>query len=146
MDLIIYFDQLLVSITQNNGSKILLVGLAYKSNLDDMRESPTFELMHLLEELGVEVAFYNSYIPTIPTTREHAEYMGRNSVEWNQATISEFDAVLIATDHSDIDYQELADWSNCVIDTRNAMKGIPPRPYFFSRGYMFTPTGGWVLI
>ena len=105
-----------------NGSKILLVGLAYKPNVDDMRESPTFELMHLFEELGAEVAFYDSYIPTIPSTREHAEYTGRNSVGWNQATISEFDAVLIATNHSDIDYQELADWSDCVIDTRNAMK------------------------
>lgn len=87
----------------------------------------TDELMHLLEELGAEVAFYDSYIPTIPPTREHAEYTGRNSVEWNQATISEFDAVLIATNHSDINYQELADWSGCVIDTRNAMKGIPSK-------------------
>ena len=110
-----------------NGSKILLVGLGYKPNVDDMRESPTFELMHLLEELGAEVAFYDNYIPTIPPTREHAEYTGRNSVEWNQATISEFDAVLIATNHSDINYQELADWSDCVIDTRNAMKGIPSK-------------------
>ena len=110
-----------------NGSKILLVGLAYKPNVDDMRESPTFELMHLLEELGAEVAFYDSYIPTIPPIREHAEYTGRNSVEWDQATISEFDAVLIATNHSDINYQELADWSDCVIDTRNAMKGIPSK-------------------
>ena len=104
-----------------------LVGLAYKPNVDDMRESPTFELMYLLEELGAEVAFYDSYIPTIPPTREHAEYTGRNSVEWNQDTISAFDAVLIATNHSDINYKELADWSRCLIDTRNAMKGIPPR-------------------
>ena len=110
-----------------NGSKILLVGLAYKPNVDDMRESPAFELMHLLEELGAEVAFYDSYIPTIPSNREHTKYTGRNSVEWNQSTISIFDAVLIATNHSDINYQELADWSDCVIDTRNAMKGISPR-------------------
>lgn len=110
-----------------NGSKILLVGLAYKPNVDDIRESPTFELMDLLEELGAEVAFYDSYIPTIPPTREHPEYIGRNSVEWNKASISEFDAVLIATNHSDINYHELADWSDCVIDTRNAMKGVIPK-------------------
>ena len=66
-----------------NGSKILLVGLAYKPNVDDMRESPTFELMHLLEELGAEVAFYDSYIPTIHH-REHAEYTGKYSVEWDR--------------------------------------------------------------
>ena len=107
-----------------NGSKILLVGLAYKPNVDDMRESPTFEMMHLLEELGAEVAFYDSYIATIPPTREHAEYTGRSSVEWNKATIGEFDAVLIATNHSDINFQELADWSDCVIDTRNAMSSV----------------------
>ena len=110
-----------------NGSKILLVGLAYKPNVDDIRESPTFELMDLLEKLGAEVAFYDSYIPTIPPTREHPEYIGRNSVEWNKASISEFDAVLIATNHSDINYHELADWSDCVIDTRNAMKGVIPK-------------------
>ena len=110
-----------------NGSKILLVGLAYKPNVDDMRESPTFELFHLLEELGAEVAYYDSYIPTIPPTREHAHYMGRSSVEWNKESISGYDAVLISTNHSDIDYSELAEWSDCIIDTRNAMKGINPK-------------------
>ena len=110
-----------------NGSRILLVGLAYKPNVDDMRESPAIELMHLLEELGAEVAYYDSYIQTIPPNREHFEYTGRNSIEWKKSTISEFDAVLITTNHSDINYQELADWSSCIIDTRNAMKGIPPK-------------------
>jgi UDP-N-acetyl-D-glucosamine dehydrogenase len=110
-----------------NGSKILLVGLAYKPNVDDMRESPTFELFHLLEELGAEVAYYDSYIPTIPPTREHAHYTGRSSVEWNKKIISGYDAVLISTNHSDIDYSELAEWSDCIIDTRNAMKSISPK-------------------
>jgi UDP-N-acetyl-D-glucosamine dehydrogenase len=110
-----------------NGSRILLVGLAYKPNVDDMRESPTFELFHLLEELGADIAYYDPYIPTIPPTREHAHYTGKQSIEWNQATVAGFDAVLISTDHSDIDYAQLAEWSDCIIDTRNAMKSATPK-------------------
>ena len=110
-----------------NGSKILLVGLAYKPDVDDMRESPTFELFHLLEELGAEVAYYDPYIPTIPPTREHANYTGKKSTDWNEATVASFDAVLISTNHSDIDYSELAKWSDCIIDTRNAMIGVSPK-------------------
>ena len=110
-----------------NGSKILLVGLAYKPNVDDMRESPTFELFHLLEELGADIAYYDPYIPTIPPTREHAHYTGKQSIEWNQETVAGFDAVLISTDHSDIDYAQLAEWSDCIIDTRNAMKSVTPK-------------------
>ena len=110
-----------------NGSKILLVGLAYKPNVDDMRESPTFELFHLLEELGADIAYYDPYIPTIPPTREHAHYTGKQSIEWNQATVAGFDAVLISTDHSDIDYAQLAEWSDCIIDPRNAMKSVTPK-------------------
>lgn len=110
-----------------NGSKILLVGLAYKPNVDDMRESPTFELFHLLEELGADIAYYDPYIPTIPPTREHAHYTGKQSIEWNQETLAGFDAVLISTDHSDIDYAQLAEWSDCIIDTRNAMKSVTPK-------------------
>jgi UDP-N-acetyl-D-glucosamine dehydrogenase len=110
-----------------NGSKILLVGLAYKPNVDDMRESPTFELFHLLEELGAVIAYYDPYIPIIPPTREHAHYTDKQSIEWNQETVAGFDAVLISTNHSDIDYAQLAEWSDCIIDTRNAMKSVTPK-------------------
>ena len=110
-----------------NGSRILLVGLGYKPNVDDMRESPTFELFHLLEEQGADIAYYDPYIPTIPPTREHAHYKGKQSIEWNQETVASFDAVLISTDHSDIDYAQLAEWSDCIIDTRNAMKSVTPK-------------------
>ena len=105
------------------GSRILLVGLAYKPDVDDMREYPTFILLDLLKQRGAEVAYYDPYIPVIRPTREHANWTGTHSVEWNQRTISGFDAVLIATNHKAVNYQELADWAECIIDSRNAMSG-----------------------
>lgn len=107
-----------------NGSKILVVGLAYKPDVDDMRESPTFKIFHLLEELGAEIEYYDSYIPEIWETREHAEYTGKKTIDWNKETIEQFDAVVISTNHSDINYKELAEWTDCLVDTRNAMVGI----------------------
>ncbi len=110
-----------------NGSKILVIGLAYKPDIDDMRESPTFKIFDLLKEVGAEISYYDQYIPTISETREHKEYTGQKSIKWNKDTISGFDAVIISTNHSDINYSELANWNNCIIDTRNAMKGIEPK-------------------
>lgn len=103
-----------------NGSRILMVGLAYKPNVDDMRESPTFVLMHKAEALGAEVDYFDTYIPVIPPTREHAEYTGRKTVEWSEAVIRSYDAVIIATDHKNVDYASLAAWSKLIVDTRNA--------------------------
>lgn len=105
-----------------NGSKILVVGLAYKPDVDDMRESPTFKIFDLLKQTGADVSYYDTFIPEVLPTREHAEWTGKKSIEWNKNTISEFDAVIISTNHSNINYQELADWCSCIIDTRNAMK------------------------
>ena len=107
-----------------SGSRILVIGMAYKKNVDDMRESPTFKIFDLLKAKGAEIAYYDPFIPEIWETREHAEYTGKKTVEWNKETVSEFDAVVISTNHSSIDYAELASWSDCVIDTRNSMKGI----------------------
>src|SRR4030095_4537346 len=76
------------------GSKILILGLAYKPNVDDERESPSNVLMNLLAERGAEVAYYDPYVPVIKATREHPQFTGRKSVEWNRATIENFDAVL----------------------------------------------------
>jgi UDP-N-acetyl-D-glucosamine dehydrogenase len=108
-----------------NGSKILLVGLAYKANVDDMRESPTFTLMHLLEDRGASVAYYDPYVPVITPTREHANYTGRKSVGWSKEEVSKYDAVLIATAHDSVNYKELAQWADLIVDTRNAMAEIP---------------------
>lgn len=105
-----------------NGSKILVIGLAYKPDVDDMRESPTFKIFDLLKERGAQVEYYDNYIPEIPSSREHQEWTGTKSISWQEDIISKFDAVVISTNHSEINYQQLGQWCNCIIDTRNAMK------------------------
>jgi UDP-N-acetyl-D-glucosamine dehydrogenase len=111
-----------------NGSCILLLGLAYKADVDDMRESPTFILLDLLKKRGAKVAYYDPHVPVIRPTREHAHWTGVTSVVWDQPTVSSFDAVVIATAHKSVNYQQLADWSDCIIDTRNAMASVSVRP------------------
>lgn len=107
-----------------NGSKILIVGLAYKKNVDDMRESPSLVLTELFETQGASVDYHDPYLPEIPHSREHDALAGRKSIDLSPETISEFDAVLISTNHDGLDYQMLANESKLIIDTRNAMKGI----------------------
>ena len=110
-----------------NGSRVLIVGLAYKPNVDDERESPSYTLMEILKSRGAEVAYYDPYVPVIRPTREHAHWTGTRSVGWNRETVQSFDAVIIATNHQSVNYQELAEWSSCVVDTRNAMSNIAVR-------------------
>ena len=111
-----------------NGSKVLLLGLAYKPDVDDMRESPTYTLLDLLKSRGAEVAYYDPHIPVVRPTREHANWTGTKSVEWNRQTISSFDAVVISTNHKAVNYQELAEWAECIIDSRNAMVSVKTKP------------------
>ncbi len=111
-----------------NGSHILVLGLAYKPNVDDERESPSYVLMEKLQSRGAKVAYYDPYVPVIRPTREHAHWTGTKSVEWNRETIASFDLVLIATAHQTVNYAELADWASVIVDTRNAMHGIPTAP------------------
>jgi UDP-N-acetyl-D-glucosamine dehydrogenase len=111
-----------------NGSRVLIVGLAYKPNVDDERESPSYTLMELLKQRGAEPAYYDPYVPIIRPTREHAHWTGTRSVEWNRQTIESFDAVIISTNHQAVNYQELVDWSPCIVDTRNAMASIKAKP------------------
>ena len=106
------------------GSRILILGLAYKPNVDDERESPSYLLMSLLAERGAEVEYYDPYVPVIKPTREHPQWAGKKSIEWNQGSIASFDLVLIATNHNSVNYRELADWSDCIVDTRNAMSSL----------------------
>ncbi len=106
------------------GSRILVVGLAYKPNVDDERESPSYRLLEKLQANGAEAAFYDPYVPVIGPTREHPQWAGAKSVTWDRETIAGFDAVLISTAHSSVNYEELADWAQCIVDTRNIMAPI----------------------
>jgi UDP-N-acetyl-D-glucosamine dehydrogenase len=107
--------------------RVLVLGLAYKANVDDDRESPSYVLMNLLEAQGAEVSYYDPHIPVIRPSREHSHWAGIESVKWNRKTISAFDAVLISTAHAAVNYKQLADWARLIVDTRNAMAGIKTR-------------------
>ena len=111
-----------------NGSKVLIVGLAYKPNVDDDRESPSYILLEMLKHKGAEPSYYDPYVPVIRPTREHPQWAGTKSITWDKATVSAFDAVLIATNHKDINYAELAAWAPCIVDSRNAMNGVATQP------------------
>ena len=106
------------------GSLILILGLAYKADVDDLRESPTFVLMRLLEARGAKVDYFDPHIPVIGRTREHAKYAGKKSVRWSRQSLAKYDAVLISTAHRSVNYQELADWAKVIVDTRNAMAAV----------------------
>lgn len=103
-----------------NGAKILMIGMAYKPNVDDMRETPALKIIDLLEDRGAKVAYYDPFIPVIPTTREHPEYAGRESVTLSADAIQSYDAVVIVTDHEGVDYKMIVDNAKLVIDSRNA--------------------------
>ncbi len=107
-----------------NGSRVLILGLAYKSNVDDDRESPSYKLLEMLKERGAQVGYHDPYVPVIKETREHPQWAGTKSVVWDQATISSYDLVLVSTAHANVNYAELGEWAGCIVDTRNAMKGI----------------------
>ena len=111
-----------------NGSRILMLGIAYKPNVDDDRESPSYHLLDLLQERGGEMSYYDPHVPEIRPTRVHPQWAGLKCVDWSQESIGGFDAVVISTDHQRVNYEELAEWAPLIIDTRNAMNGIETKP------------------
>jgi UDP-N-acetyl-D-glucosamine dehydrogenase len=111
-----------------NGSKVLVVGVAYKREIDDLRESPALDVIRLLEEQGAEVSFHDPYIARF---REdgHGGYDAHNApvregVELSADTLGSADAVVIVTDHKTVDYQLIMDHASLVVDTRNAMSNL----------------------
>ena len=113
-----------------SGSKVLVLGLAYKANVDDDRESPSYVLMELLKQHGAEVSYYDPFVPVIKMTREHPQWAGTRSIEWGRERVAAFDCVLIATAHACLDYKQLADWAQVIVDTRNAMPFATPSPRY----------------
>lgn len=104
--------------------RILIVGLAYKPDVDDIRESPSFVIMRLLAELGAQLDYYDPHVPDIMVTRSFPEFSGLQSIAWEQATLARFDLAIVVTAHRAIDYRELVNWVPLIVDTRNATAGI----------------------
>lgn len=105
-----------------NGARVLIVGIAYKKNVDDMRESPALKLIELLEARGSKIEYFDPYVPKIPMTREHAELAGRESVIWREDLTAGYDATLIVTDHDGVDYAAMVAHAPLLVDTRNACR------------------------
>jgi UDP-N-acetyl-D-glucosamine dehydrogenase len=107
-----------------NGANILIMGVAYKKNVDDSRESPALRIIEILQAAGAKVSYYDPHLPEIPMTREHAALAGMRSIAFDAATVAGFDAAMITTDHDAVDYGALVKWSKLVVDTRNATKAV----------------------
>ena len=103
-----------------NGSKILVLGLAYKRDIDDLRESPSLTIIELLREKGATVSYNDPYFPTVGQGRHYALNMTNTPLD----NLDQYDAVMIVTDHSSYDYQAIVEQAQLVVDTRNATKGI----------------------
>lgn len=104
------------------GARILLLGAAYKKNVDDMRESPSLHLITMLKEKGALVDYHDPYVPHLKPMRRYN--LGLESIDLTAENIAGYDAVLISTDHDEVDYQLVADHAKLVVDTRNAMKRV----------------------
>ena len=105
-----------------SGARVLVMGVAYKKNVDDMRESPALKLIELIEARGSIVDFHDPYVPRVPRTRDYPGLQGREGVEWKSGLASGYDAALIVTDHDGVDYASLVSDAPLVVDTRNACR------------------------
>ncbi|HXX70802.1 MAG TPA: nucleotide sugar dehydrogenase [Candidatus Acidoferrum sp.] len=105
------------------GSKVLLLGVAYKKDVDDLRESPSLKMLELLTERGAEVDYNDPYFPALHKMR-HYDFSKKRSVELTPKTIAAYDCVLIATDHTSYDYEAIVKNAKLVVDTRNATRRV----------------------
>jgi len=108
-----------------NGAQVLVIGLAYKKNINDTRESPAFAVIELLERRGASVSYHDPFVPEILPTRQHGALKGRRSVPLDAETVAGFDAVVIVTDHDAIDWPALKAAARLLIDTRGRYPDAP---------------------
>jgi UDP-N-acetyl-D-glucosamine dehydrogenase len=106
-----------------NGSHILILGVAYKKDVDDLRESPSLKIIELLTARGVEVEYNDPYFPQLHKMR-HYDYSQKHSRALDAKTLASFDCVVIATDHTSYDYAAIVESSQLVVDTRNATRRL----------------------
>jgi UDP-N-acetyl-D-glucosamine dehydrogenase len=104
------------------GSKILILGMAYKKDIDDPRESPSFKLMEILIDKGVEVNYNDPFIPELPRMRKYN--MTGKSIDLTKENLAKYDCVLISTDHSVYDFDFIVEHAQLVIDTRNSTLNV----------------------
>ncbi len=109
-----------------SGAKVLLLGLAYKRDVDDPRESPAFELLHLLLELGAEVSYHDPHVPRAPSMRSWPDLPALESVPLSDEVLAACDVALIVTDHRGVDYERVARLAPLVVDTRGVLRGGRP--------------------
>ncbi len=105
------------------GARILILGVAYKKDVDDLRESPTLKIMQLLQQRGAQLDYNDPYFPQLQKMR-HYNYENMKSVPLNAQAIGSYDAVIVATDHSSYDYSAIVDAAKLVVDTRNATRRV----------------------
>jgi len=108
------------------GSKILILGVAYKKDVDDMRESPALKIYELLREKGAIVAYYDPYVPETGPHR-HYPHVNIKSITYAADKIADFDLVLLLTDHSNLPYEEILEKAQLIVDTRNGFKQNSPK-------------------
>ncbi|MFZ1726753.1 MAG: nucleotide sugar dehydrogenase [Albidovulum sp.] len=110
--------------TAVKGAKVLILGIAYKKDVEDTRESPALAILNRLEEMGAACDYHDPYFPTLPVTRDHPNLAGRKSVVLGETALESYDVVVVATDHRNVDYALVAKSARLVLDTRNVFSSM----------------------
>lgn len=106
------------------GSRVLVLGIAYKKNISDVRESPAAEIIELLQAQGASVVYHDPHVPVFPSMRKYQHELA--SVELTPTLLAELDCVVIVTDHDAVNYSMVGEHAQLIVDTRNVMAGVAP--------------------